>query len=334
MGLVALLLLAPGIDARPKEDRVTLPNGDTVQGEIKELENGYLRFSTDHMGTVRIEWDDVVSLDSNYFFRVRTQSGNRYFGAIGVSGTPGYIKVLHADGIEDYPASEIVAIYPVETTLDDRLDITLSAGYSDFKASETSTTSLGLRASYTDDLSVNTLSARSVVNNNSGETDTSNLVDLIRQVQWTNPRYFTYMGANWESNDELAIDSRTGIAMGVGRRLLDNNRARLALSLGLQGVTEEDSLGESTESLEGLVVVDMNVWRFSAPELNLDSTIRLYPGITESGRFRADGTLTLSWEIINDLDLSLSAFGNFDNQSNQEGDDYDYGITTGLNWSF
>ena len=333
LALLLALIHPDTLQARSKTDRITLVNGDTITGEIKGLENGYLSVSTDVMGTVRIEWEGVSAIDSNYLFRVRTLSKKRYFGAIGESTTPGVIRVLHAEDTEEYPVLEIVAIKPIDTTLSDRLDVVLSAGFSDFKASETSTTSLGLRASYLDELSRNELTARSVVNDNSGETETSTRVDLVRRRLWTNPLYFNYYGASWERNDELAIDSRTALALGIGRHLIDSNLAQLSVSLGLQGVTEEDSLSQSTESLEGLIVVDTAVWRFSSPELNLDSQVRMYPGITESGRFRADGNITLRWEVINDLNLNLSAFGNFDNQSNQEGDDYDYGITTGVEWS-
>jgi hypothetical protein len=60
--------------------------------------------------------------------------------------------------------------------------------------------------------------------------------------------------------------------------------------------------------------------------------VRLYPGLTESGRKRGDGDISLSWEVTGDIDLTLSAFGSYDNETNQDGDDYDYGITTGISW--
>ena len=335
---VCLMLILTGsclsfsVAARDKTDRVTLINGDTVTGEIKSLQSGYLNLSTDSMGTVRIEWDDVTHLSSNYFFRIRTVEGTRYFGAVDTSETPGRVIIQHAEGTEHYPLARIVAIRPIDSSFRDRLDIALSAGYSDYKASSTSTTQFGITASYEDQLSSNALAARSVITDNSGETNTSNRVDVVRQRLWQNPRFFNYYGANWESNDELAIDSRAGLALGVGRRVIDSSKTRLRIALGLQGVVEEDSLGKSTESLEGLAVIEFDTWRFSAPELNLTSTLRLYPGITESGRYRADGNITLSWEIIDDLNLNLSAFGNLDSDSNRDGDSYDYGVTTGLEW--
>ena len=40
-----------------KTDIVVLINGNDVTGEIKSLEFGELRYSTDSMGTVSIEWE-------------------------------------------------------------------------------------------------------------------------------------------------------------------------------------------------------------------------------------------------------------------------------------
>ncbi len=332
--LVLVCGLGVPAEARPKTDSVVLLNGDRITGEIKSMENGVLRYGTDSMGTVSIEWDGVTALNSNYFFRVRTIAGERYFGAIGPSETHGYVQVLHAEGTEDYPVMDIVAIVPIETTLSERLDTMVRAGYSDFKASDSSTTELGLTITYDDALSTNRLTARSVVTDNSGETNTSNLVRASRAKLWQNPRYFNYYTSSWESNDELAVDSRLTLGYGIGRHLFDNNRTKLSFVVGLQGLTEEDSLGETEESLEGLLAVNYRTWRFTSPELDLVTVLRVYPGLTETGRVRGDGEITLSWEVMSDLNLTLSGFGSFDNETNEDGDDYDYGITTGIEYEF
>ncbi len=50
------LCLAGILEARPNTDSVVLDNGNLITGELKSLENGIIRFSTDAMGTVSIEW--------------------------------------------------------------------------------------------------------------------------------------------------------------------------------------------------------------------------------------------------------------------------------------
>jgi hypothetical protein len=45
--------------AQRKTDVVTLYNGDRITGEVKSLNAGILRFSTDAMGTLRVEWQEI-----------------------------------------------------------------------------------------------------------------------------------------------------------------------------------------------------------------------------------------------------------------------------------
>ena len=45
--------------ARDKTDVIFMTNGDRLTGEIKQLEHGKLLLSTEAMGQVLIEWDDI-----------------------------------------------------------------------------------------------------------------------------------------------------------------------------------------------------------------------------------------------------------------------------------
>ena len=77
---MACLLLAPQAVLAQKTDVVTLVNGDTLTCEIKLLDRGRLQVSTDHLGTVYIEWDKIVSVTATRLFRVETASGLRLLG--------------------------------------------------------------------------------------------------------------------------------------------------------------------------------------------------------------------------------------------------------------
>ena len=61
--LLCCVLAMPVLGQR-KSDLVTLYNGDRVTGEIKSLGNGVLKLSTDSMGTVNIEWQEIASVKS------------------------------------------------------------------------------------------------------------------------------------------------------------------------------------------------------------------------------------------------------------------------------
>jgi hypothetical protein len=82
-------------------------------------------------------------------------------------------------------------------------------------------------------------------------------------------------------------------------RAMDSNRTKLLFTGGLQVLTEEDSQGDSTDSLEGFLAANYRFWQCSAPAVELVTNLALYPGITASGRWRSE---------------------------------FDYGITTGISW--
>ena len=76
-------LFASGIIAAEKTDVVVLINGNSVTGEVKSLEFGSLKYKTDSMGTVEIDWEDILSLTSNQSLQIEISNGTRYFGSLG-----------------------------------------------------------------------------------------------------------------------------------------------------------------------------------------------------------------------------------------------------------
>ena len=59
--LLPLVGALAAVSARPaaaqRTDVVELRNGDEITGEIKELARGKLKFKTDDMGTIYVEWE-------------------------------------------------------------------------------------------------------------------------------------------------------------------------------------------------------------------------------------------------------------------------------------
>ena len=67
----ALAFLTTGSPAlAAKIDTVVLENGNLVTGEIKELQQGKLKYSTDSMGTVYIEWDEIEKITRRFAYEL------------------------------------------------------------------------------------------------------------------------------------------------------------------------------------------------------------------------------------------------------------------------
>src|SRR5688572_26580715 len=79
------LTLSVAVAEAQKTDSVWIRNGDRITGEVKSLYRGRLKYSTDDLGTIYIEWDKVVRISSRATFEVQLSSGLKYFGTLGLA---------------------------------------------------------------------------------------------------------------------------------------------------------------------------------------------------------------------------------------------------------
>ena len=98
--LAGALVLAAAARAAlaDKTDIVYLRNGDRVTCEIKDMERGRLKVSTDSMGTIYIEWKDVERVTSKELYVIEQQDGTRLNGSLAETATGDQLLLHHADG--------------------------------------------------------------------------------------------------------------------------------------------------------------------------------------------------------------------------------------------
>jgi hypothetical protein len=317
-----------------KTDVISFYNGDKITGEIVSLLGGILELSTDSMGRVKIEWQDIARLESQFNYEIRLSNGQRHYGTINSGDRPGEVTLQDLYGDHNVESLSIVELRPIEEEWYDRIEVYLSAQYNYTKASSVQSATLNTEISYEDEQSQSKLTGR-ITNTETNEDDTSSSrVDLSRRI-WTNrAEVFRLLYGNYESNDELGLDRRIAGGIGIGKFYIDTNKNRLVGAVGLQGVTERkvDVSGDE-QSVELFLGGEYAAWRFDTPEMDISLNGALYPSITESGRWRADTDIRIRWELIEDLFWDLSAWGTYDNEADS-GNEFDYGIATGIGWEY
>lgn len=322
--------------ARDKTDVIVLLNGDRITGEIKKLEHGRLQVSTDSMGTVRVEWDDIASVDSAYQFEFELTDGQRIYGST-QPGTESSTLVI-ADQEEPLLVSsgQVVRVTPIENTFWDRLDGSLSVGYSFTKASDVSQFNFDGSATYRTPKRSFTVSASTIVTSDQTDETTEREDIGFRVTRFRNNRWFNAWLGGLERNDELGLDVRVSLGGGVGRYLVQSNISELALVGGVIA-TRESLVGdqESEESLEGLIGLSYSRYIFDDPNVDVETQVQVYPNLTDSGRLRAQLDARVRYELVEDLFFNLSFYDSYDSDpaSGAESTN-DYGIVTSLGWSF
>jgi hypothetical protein len=330
--IVVLLCLSPLIgQAHSKTDVITLVNGNDITGEIKQLLRGSLSFGTDSMGTLQVEWEDVVAVNSEFEYEVRLKNGDRYYGSLSAGNEPGQVRILDADGEQLVPVLEVVELRVLEATVADRFDIRLGIGYSYAKAADVGTLNLTSDVSYQDKNGVTGFDGRTSKTRQDGGSVGSNQYTISRQFWTRRQQVIRWFEGSYEDNDELELDFRYTAGFGLGKALVDTNRQSFIGFVGIQAASERGFEADRLQSVEGVFGVTYNLWRFDTPELDLDTDFTVYPSITESGRWRGNANIRLSWELVKDLYWDVTYWSTYDNRS-QSGTDSDYGVSIGLAW--
>ena len=327
--------LSVQIAAHAKTDRVTLYNGDNVTGEIISLESGVLYLATDVMGTVKIQWKHVASVTSDYQYEVRLTDGRRLFGGLQEAGMAGKVVFKGASEQQILGALDVVELRPIDGDVSERLDVYLSSNFSFTKASAVRQTELIGSVDYNDRNATTSLDGRLTLSATEESNTTSSRLNLARKAWTTRRNYFRELSLGYERNDELRLESRYTVGAGLGRFFIDTNRQRTSAAIGIQALTEQGFDGEQRSSLEAVLGGTVKSWRFDSPELDLNIDLALYPSLTEGGRLRAASNARLRWEMLDDVFWNLNAWGSYDNESvDEQGGQFDWGLTTGLGWSF
>lgn len=336
--LLAGLLAAGALQAAPKTDVVTLLNGDRVTGEVKELAQGVLRFKTDDMGTLSIEWDKVASLRCDQYLRVDLEDGSRYDGRAAQVGADRHLVLTGNDGavLREVAMGRIVRLASIDQgDLLDRLDGYASVGYDYTKSSAVQQLTLTAGVSARDIVREWAIDGATTLTTQPGTRDTRRYnVDAYHR-RFMADRWFYQGLASVNGNQDLGVDLRATLGGAFGRYLAQTSRQELAAYVGA-GVSQEYDVGdEERTEFESVLGVQYSYFSFDAPEAQLDASLNLIPSLSQLGRIRGEADLTSSYEIVDDLYFAVTFYGSYDSDPPPTANSQsDFGVTTSLGYSF
>lgn len=351
LSLLICPVLAVPLHAGEKTDVVVLGNGDRITGEIKSLERGRLVYSTDDMGTIRIEWDKIVRVESTQLFDIETEGFRRFYGSFSPASSDGTVAISTGDASFTLDIERVVRITPLRSSFWRRLKATLDAGYSFTSANDQQQFTLGSEFSYRTERYLRRLTLSTFFSDREDEASTSRSLagfDYTRFLK-SQPRNYLSGLASWEQNDELGLDSRLTVGAGMGRHAIQSNKMLLGLMGGLM-VSRESFTGtidDETRFVEGendatddynldaLLSMNLSVVRWDDPELDFTTDLFIFPGLTSWGRWRGRLDARLRYEIFSDFFVGLSGFVDYDNEPPVEGvENYDFSASFTVGWTF
>lgn len=334
---IACLSFATFTANAAKTDIIYLDNGDRITCEIKSLDRAQLKVSTDSMGTIYIDWDDIAHIASDQSLQIELDSGERKFGKLPKSEDAGYVNVKVLDESELVPMDQVVRVQPLEIDKKwyHRLDGSISAGLDFAKANNLLTTNLAA--------DVKTRTRRNVWEGRASWNLTTQ--DIVADIDRANlsasyqrlldNRWFWTVLAAADRNSELGIDLRVSTGGGIGRYFRQTNHATVGLTGALVVINEQTtSTVDDTTYLSGLIRAQWAVFRYKSPEINFFSSLNILPTLSDLGRVRSQLTVDLRKEFIADLFFNVNLYYTYDNEPPAGAASDDYGLITSLGYSF
>jgi len=319
-----------------KTDLVVLSNGNEILGEIKSLSQGNLTFKTDSAGTLTIEWDEILRLTSRRRFRFEFVDGRLLIGSLLDPPQEKALLIQQADGeLSIVPMVEVARLREFDESAWERVDGYLNAGFTYTKSSSLAQYSLGAGFKYLEDrhsISVDT-SFLLTDSKNQNKTEKADLSSSYRRI--LKGRWFGLGILDLTHNSELGLEFRATMGAGPGRYLFESQIQDLSAFGGLAYSYEVPKGEPSSGEVESFLGTSYNLYVNDSPSANLALNWLVFPGITRSNRFRTTLNISLNKEVFGDFYFNLSYYLDYDSDpSSDAGADADYGIVTGVSYTF
>ncbi len=331
IGLLLLLLLGAGVAEAQKTDSVWIRNGDRITGEVKSLSRGLLKYSTDDLGTIYIEWDKVDRISTTTVVEVRLASGRKFYGSLGLASAGRLVVAANT-----LPLSEIVTMAPIEGKFLGRLNGYLDLGFSYQKAHKTIQLSTGARVQYRGPAAETTLDITTFVEDRDDAAETSRLSTSLTERLFLSNRWSTGFVVGFDQNDELDLSGRARLVGFGTRTMTQSNHIEFRASGGIVLTRERYFSTDSTTSgFEGLLGAAFRAFRYDRPKLDASLTSQVFPSFSIKGRVRMQNDLRVSYELVKDFMLTGTLFDTYDSKPPAEGiPKNDFGTTLAISWTF
>jgi Protein of unknown function, DUF481 len=337
--LLVLAVVAAFAAARPalaaKTDVVVLRNGDTLTGELTELDRGRLTFKTDDLGTVAIEWDKVKSVTASATFELADLDGSQYYGSLRPGPKDGELSVVSLRGVLTLELWRVVSIQRLGATLWKRLDGSIDAGVSYTSSSELLKIDLSARVVLTRPAHEFSIDGSSTMTRQPEVEDTRRNSLTVSYERRRPNRWVGFAQGALEQNRELGFDLRASVTAGGGRYFVQDRRQDLLGALGLRVNREKPLEGETVTNTEAAAFLVFDRFSHDFPKVDVYATLAGFASLSDWGRVRLEADVRWKRELLSDFGISLRVYESYDSRPATAGAERnDYGVTFGLGWTF
>jgi len=334
--LVYILGITGLLHGQSTKDTLYFRNGSQVIGKVKRVQLGVITFDPDDANDITVQMRKLRAISATgREFRIETTDHQVIYGILRPTLHDGFINVTGRGDSTLVGLDNISTMYPVESKFFKKIDGYFSSGYSYTKSSDLARLNVDGKVMYQSKKVETGINFSFISTIEEGQFSRDNENAKAPFNYYFHNYWFAGSQISYQRNIELGIKKRWQQGLGLGNKLITGRHINLMVYTGAV-LNEETSLDDtySGNLTEGVLGIRFNVFKFSKPELSISWNELAYSSFNEE-RYRLDGDLSLSWEMIEDLDLNISFYSNFDSNPPSNGENnFDYGTVIGLRFDF
>jgi hypothetical protein len=320
-----------------EKDSIYLYKGQILIGEVQDASLGTLTIDETDLKLQSIKLYKIKRLIISSLFKIQTVDKKIYYGTLKTEDKEGWVDIVTDNG--DRIPIHITDIFTL-TTLDQnffkRVHGNVSAGLSFSKSSNIGQVNFSGTALYSTTLFAYELSASEIGSIDSSKFSRDNENAQFFVAYELSPVWFLAGVAQYQRNLQLSIARRYMGIFGAGNKLFIRDDWQLLVLSGISLSQEKSTEGSVSGLLIDLpLMFRFNYYKFHHPDIQISTTLTGYYSLSESNRFRSDGTTDFSWQLIRYFYLKISPYTNYDSKPpSSTGSKFDYGIVVSLSYRF
>ena len=329
--------------AAQKTDVIILTNGDRLTGQVKGVSAGSLEMSPVYVnGTISVQWTSVARFESDKLFIVEMEDGSVYTGTLAVTETPPgeslRLKLTRVTGaVVIVDTKRVIGMAQTSDHFWGRFNGTVNSGFIFSKGNQSTQYNLSSTIQYPRARWGVQGSFNSSLSSSSGsDVSTRNQVGLGGRHLMKTAQWFYSSAVSFLQSEEQGITGQTSLGVGIGRYLARSDRSNLAViaGVGWQGTKYDQAVGTQADQDLALwmLVADLNVYRWNKTSLSI--TADIFPAIGDLSHVYFGTNATYYLKFLGNLTWNVSFYGNWDTQPPPGFAASDYGLSSGLGWTF
>jgi hypothetical protein len=333
-----LLLLTVSLTIKAQEkDTLYFRNGSILVGQLKSISFGKAVFDEDNMDILNVKVTKIRALKANsHIYRLETIGGKTYFTTLEIADE-GYALITDESNVaEKIPFEDIRNLVPLSGKTGELWQGNASLGYSYSKSSGVGQLNSNLNLEYLTRKVEVQLSGSTIINQTDSTVELSNAnAGLVSSYLFT-PVWEASVFLAYQRNLEQGLARRYQEGTGGGVNFFSTEHTRMKAITGIVFNQELSIEGASTPTQVDIpVILSFSFFRFNKPDMTFTLRENIFFGLTQKGRIRQDGQLTMNVKVIQDFYINLQFYHNYDNQPPGENSQkLDYGVVFGLTYKF